>query len=183
MHSNTNIKAWNIFNTQNRTYTGTYYICIHCRISFVDLFLGLLLHWNRRYRKKKKTHDNSKTHINMKVDIFLWFQGRANITQCNVTPKTTTTTTTTTTSTTTPRPAPTTTTTPAGTTTTERPTVNETRLFRKINQNEMGRQLTGPTENDDMTFDDPSEEVVPSVEAGTESTIQTNGKSVNKDVW
>lgn len=100
-----------------------------------------------------------------------------------MTPKTTTTTTTTTTSTTTPRPAPTTTTTPAGTTTTERPTVNETRLFRKINQNGMGRQLTGPTENDDLTFDDPSEEVVPSVEAGTESTVQTNGKSVNKDVW
>lgn len=130
-----------------------------------------------------------KTQVYAPSDEYVFYgfsislRGRANITQCNVTPKTTTTTTTTTTSTTTPRPAPTTTTTPAGTTTTERPTVNETRLFRKINQNEMGRQLTGPTENDDMTFDDPSEEVVPSVEAGTESTVQTNATSEREEWW
>ncbi|ROT78047.1 hypothetical protein C7M84_003251 [Penaeus vannamei] len=50
-------------------------------------------------------------------------------------------------------------------------------------RNGMGRQLTGPTENDDMTFDDPSEEVVPSVEAGTESTIQTNATSEREEWW
>ncbi|XP_047475584.1 uncharacterized protein LOC125029635 [Penaeus chinensis] len=109
----------------------------------------------------------------------IWLRGRANITQCNVTPKTTTTTTTTsttttTTTTTTPRPAPTT------TTPTERPTANETILFRKTDMNEAPRQFT---EDDDLTFDELSEGEMPSVDAGTEPTSHTNTTSETEEWW
>lgn len=125
-------------------------------------------------------HNNNK-HVNPQFKILRCLQGRANITQCNVTPKTTTTTTTTsTTTTTTPRPAPTKMTPPPRT---ERPTANETNLFRKINGNETPRQFTEVTDDDDLTFDELSEEDLPSVEAGTESTFHTNGKLVNEVVW
>ncbi|XP_037785044.1 uncharacterized protein LOC119580889 [Penaeus monodon] len=114
-------------------------------------------------------------------EFTIWLRGRANITQCNVTPKTTTTTTTTsTTTTTTPRPAPTKMTPPPRT---ERPTANETNLFRKINGNETPRQFTEVTDDDDLTFDELSEEDLPSVEAGTESTIHTNETSKKEEWW
>ncbi|XP_042884896.1 uncharacterized protein LOC122261371 isoform X2 [Penaeus japonicus] len=103
-------------------------------------------------------------------------RGRANITKCNVTPKSTTTTTTTTT--TTPRPTTTT------TTTTPPPTkAKETILFRKIENNELHQDMAEGGEGDDLTSEAGSGEGFPSVEAGTESTIHANATAENEEWW